>query len=58
MFGQQAEANAVLSETHERRQVMPRVGKTHYAYTTKGRAAAKKAAKRLGMPIRDQRKKK
>ena len=37
---------------------MPRVGKTHYAYTTKGRAAAKKAAKRMGMPIRDQRKKK
>mgnify|MGYP003655949460 CR=1 FL=1 len=58
MFGQQAEANAVLSETHERGQVMPRVGKKHYDYTPKGRAAAQKAAKRTGMPIRDQRKKK
>ncbi len=58
MFGQQAEANAVLSETHERRQVMPGVGKKRFDYTPKGRAAAKKAAKRMGMPIRDQRKKK
>jgi len=58
VFGQQAEANAVLSETYERRQVMPGVGKKRFDYTPKGRAAAKKAAKRMGMPIRDQRKKK
>jgi hypothetical protein len=27
---------------------MPKVGKRHYAYTPKGKAAAKKAAKRTG----------
>jgi len=27
---------------------MPKVGKRHYAYTAKGKAAAKKAAKRTG----------
>ena len=26
---------------------MPKVGKKHYAYTTKGKAAAKRARKRL-----------
>ncbi len=27
---------------------MPKVGKRHYAYTAKGKAAAKKASKRTG----------
>jgi hypothetical protein len=30
---------------------MPKVGKKHYAYTAKGKAAAKKAAKRKGAKV-------
>ena len=30
---------------------MPRVGKTHYPYTKKGKDAAKKAAKRKGTKV-------
>jgi len=30
---------------------MPKVGKKHYAYTAKGKAAAKKAAKRKGTKV-------
>ena len=30
---------------------MPRVGKKKFPYTTKGKAAAKKAAKRKGMKV-------
>lgn len=30
---------------------MPKVGKKHYAYTPKGRAAAKKQAKRTGQRV-------
>jgi len=31
---------------------MPKVGKKKYPYTPKGRAAAKKAAKRKGMKVK------
>ena len=31
--------------------LVPRVGKTHYPYTKKGKAAAKKAAKRTGTKV-------
>ena len=30
---------------------MPKVGKKHYAYDDKGRAAAKKEARRSGKPV-------
>tara|TARA_S200002703_G_C3616200_1_gene189199 strand:+ start:336 stop:452 length:117 start_codon:yes stop_codon:yes gene_type:complete len=30
---------------------MPKVGKKHYSYTPKGRAAAKKAAKKMGVKV-------
>ena len=30
---------------------MPKVGKKHYPYTAKGKAAAKKVAKRKGMKV-------
>jgi hypothetical protein len=30
---------------------MPKVGKKHYPYTAKGKAAAKKAAKSKGMKV-------
>jgi len=30
---------------------MPKVGKKHYPYTPKGKAAAKKASKRTGMKV-------
>jgi len=36
---------------------MPRVGKRNYAYTPKGRAAAKRAAKRTGRKMTDTRRK-
>jgi len=36
---------------------MPRVGKRHYAYTPKGRAAARKAAKRTGRKMTNTRRK-
>ena len=35
---------------------MPKVGKKHYAYTAKGKAAAKKAAKRTGMKVKSKKK--
>ena len=35
---------------------MPRVGKKKFPYTTKGRAAAKKAAKRTGMKAKSRKK--
>ena len=31
---------------------MPQVGSKHYSYTKKGMAQAKKAAKKMGMPMR------
>jgi len=31
---------------------MPKVGKTKYPYTSKGKAAAKKAAKRAGTKVK------
>ena len=31
---------------------MPRVGKTHYPYTAKGKAQAKAAAKRMGKQMK------
>ena len=37
---------------------MPKVGKKHYPYTAKGKAAAKKAAKRTGKKMTNTRKKK
>ena len=30
---------------------MPKVGKKHYSYTKKGKAAAKKAAKKMGKKV-------
>ena len=36
---------------------MPKVGGKHYAYTSAGRAAAKKAAKRSGKMVTNTRKK-
>jgi len=30
---------------------MPKVGKKHYSYTPKGKAAAKKAAKKMGVKV-------
>jgi len=36
---------------------MPRVGKRHYAYTPKGKAAAKRAAKRTGRKMTNTRRK-
>ena len=36
---------------------MPKVGGKHYAYTSAGRAAAKKAAKRSGKKVPNPRKK-
>jgi hypothetical protein len=35
---------------------MPRVGKKTYAYTKKGKAAAKKAAKKKGLKVRKSKK--
>ena len=37
---------------------MPKVGRKHYPYTTKGKAAAKKAAKRTGKKMTTKRKRK
>ena len=31
---------------------MPKVGKKHYSYTPKGKAAAKKAAKKKGVKVK------
>jgi len=36
---------------------MPKVGKTHYAYTPKGMAQAKAAAKKKGMKVQYSKKK-
>ena len=36
---------------------MPKVGKKHYSYSKSGRAAAKRASKRTGMPVKKKRKK-
>ena len=36
---------------------MPKVGKKHYSYSAKGRAAAKRASKRTGKPINNARRK-
>ena len=36
---------------------MPRVGKRHFAYTPKGRAAAKREAKRTGRKMTNTRRK-
>jgi len=36
---------------------MPKVGKRHYAYTAKGKAAAKKAAKLTGKKMTNTRRK-
>mgnify|MGYP003648778932 CR=1 FL=1 len=35
---------------------MPKVGKKHYSYTTKGRAAAKAASKRTGKKVTNKKK--
>ena len=35
---------------------MPKVGKKKFPYTTKGKAAAKKAAKRTGMRVKSKKK--
>jgi len=37
---------------------MPKVGKKHYSYTPKGRAAAKAAAKRTGKKVTHAKKRK
>ena len=37
---------------------MPRVGKKHYSYSAKGRAAAKAAAKRTGKKVTHAKKRK
>jgi len=37
---------------------MPKVGKTHYPYTPKGRAAAKRKAKKTGKKVQNKRGKK
>ncbi len=37
---------------------MPKVGQRHYAYTPKGRAQAKAAAKKMGVKIKNDKKKK
>jgi hypothetical protein len=37
---------------------MPKVGKKHYSYTTKGRAAAKAASKRTGKKVTNSKKRK
>jgi len=31
---------------------MPKVGNKHYSYTPKGKAAAKKAAKKMGVKVK------
>ena len=36
---------------------MPKVGKKHYSYSAKGRAAAKRASKRPGKRIKNARRK-
>jgi len=36
---------------------MPKVGGKQYSYTKSGRAAAKRASKRTGMPVKKKRKK-
>ena len=36
---------------------MPKVGKKHYSDSAKGRAAAKRASKRTGKPIKNARRK-
>ena len=36
---------------------MPQFGKKHYSYSAKGRAAAKRASKRTGKPIKNARRK-
>ena len=36
---------------------MPKVGNKHYSYSAKGRAAAKRASKRTGKPIKNARRK-
>ena len=36
---------------------MPKVGKKHYSYSAKGHAAAKRASKRTGKPIKNARRK-
>jgi len=36
---------------------MPKVGKKHYSYSAKGKAAAKRASKRTGKPIKNARRK-
>ena len=33
--------------------IMPKVGKKHYAYTKEGVAAAKKAARKKGVPVKN-----
>mgnify|MGYP003135654799 CR=1 FL=1 len=35
---------------------MPTVGKKHYSYSKKGRAAARRASKRTGKPVRNKKK--
>lgn len=41
-----------------RRRAVPMVGKKHYAYTAKGMAKAKAAAKKAGKPVKYGKKKK
>jgi hypothetical protein len=36
---------------------MPKVGNKHYSYSAKGRAAAKRASKRTGKPVKNARRK-
>ena len=44
--------NSFANELNERRGFdMPKVGKKHYPYTAKGKAAAKKASKRTGQKM-------
>jgi hypothetical protein len=40
-----------------RRKSMPKVGKKHYSYTAKGRAAARKQARKTGQKVTNKRKK-
>ena len=40
-----------------RRKNMPKVGKKHYSYTAKGRAAARKQARKTGKKVTNKRKK-
>jgi len=50
-------ANRSTLQAERYRLDMPKVGKTHYAYTPKGMAQAKAAAKKKGMKVQYSKKK-